>query len=219
MWCSHRPSCSVHGRFPSSSGWSRAASGSGRSGSGHSFNRIADTTGALVSLPDLPRSTVDVERRTATVAGGVRYGDLYRVLYDAGLALPNTGSLPHISVAGAVATGTHGSGDRNRNLAAGVSAIELVTATGDMVTLDRSDDAFPGAVLALGALGIMTSVTVDAVPAYEVRQDMYLRPAPTSSSSGSTRSSRRRTASACSSTGAGRSRTRSGSSSASATRW
>lgn len=144
-------------------------------GSGHSFNRIADTAGTLVSVAGLPGAIeVDTSAGTARMAAGVRYGELYRALDRAGLALPNTGSLPHISVAGAASTGTHGSGDRNRNLAAGISAVELVTATGDLVTLDRSDPPFPGAVLALGALGIMTSVTIEAVPAYEVRQDVFL---------------------------------------------
>jgi alditol oxidase len=144
-------------------------------GSGHSFNRIADTAGTLVSLGDLPGGVdVDTAAGTARVAAGVRFGELYRALDRAGLALPNTGSLPHISVAGAASTGTHGSGDRNRNLAAGISAIDLVTTTGELVTLDRSSPDFPGSVLALGALGVMTAVTVDAVPAYEVRQDVYL---------------------------------------------
>ncbi len=144
-------------------------------GSGHSFNRIADTTGTLVSLAGLARVVdVDTAAGTARVAAGVRYGELYRALDRSGLALPNTGSLPHISVAGAASTGTHGSGDQNRNLAAGISAIELVTATGDLVTLDRSRDDFAGSVLALGALGVMTAVTVDAVPTYQARQDVYL---------------------------------------------
>jgi xylitol oxidase len=142
-------------------------------GSGHSFNRIADTTGDLVLMTSMP-PLLEVEGSSAIVGGGVRYAELYQALYAAGLALPNTGSLPHISVAGAASTGTHGSGDTNRNLASTVSAVELVTATGDLVTLSRDDPDFPGAVLALGALGVVTRLTVDAIPSYEVRQDVYL---------------------------------------------
>lgn len=85
----------------------------------------------------------------------------------------NTASLPHISIAGAVATGTHGSGDRLGNLATAVAALELITATGDAVTLRRGDADFDGAVVALGALGIATRVTLDIEPAYAVRQDAY----------------------------------------------
>jgi alditol oxidase len=149
--------------------------GSGRVrvlGSGHSFNRIADTDGDLLILSGLP-DAVEVAGSTARVGAGVRFGELYTALHAAGLALPNTGSLPHISVAGAAATGTHGSGDTNRNLAAGVSALDLVTATGDLLTLTRADPGFAGAVVALGALGVVASLTVDAIPAYEVRQDVY----------------------------------------------
>lgn len=144
-------------------------------GSGHSFNRIADTEGDLLVLSDLPGGvTVDASARTAAVSGGVRYAELYQALYAEGLALPNTGSLPHISVAGAASTGTHGSGDGNRNLSNTVVAVELVTADGSLVTYRRGDPDFPGTVLALGALGVVTSLTVEAVPAYEVRQDVFL---------------------------------------------
>jgi alditol oxidase len=142
-------------------------------GSGHSFNRIADTDGDLLILSGLPEA-VEIAGATARVGPGVRFGELYMSLDAAGLALPNTGSLPHISVAGAAATGTHGSGETNRNLAAGIIAVDVVTATGDLVTLTRDDPSFPGAVLALGALGVVTSLTVGSVPSYEVRQDVYV---------------------------------------------
>ena len=145
-------------------------------GTGHSFNRIADTTGALVLLDDLPRQIdVDSQARTVTVAGGIRYGELAAELDRHGVALHNMGSLPHISVAGACATGTHGSGDRNGNLATAVRGLELVTAAGDITTLARSDDGaqFPGAVISLGCLGIVTSLTLDVVPAYQISQTVY----------------------------------------------
>jgi xylitol oxidase len=145
-------------------------------GTGHSFNRIADTTGALISTAGLP-AVADIDSRAATVTAGagVKYGALARRLDAVGWALPNLGSLPHISVAGACATATHGSGDRNANLPAAVRAVELVTADGSLVTIGRDADParFPGAVVALGALGIATTLTLDLVPAFRVRQYVY----------------------------------------------
>ncbi|MGY0019506.1 FAD-binding protein [Streptomyces sp. cg35] len=147
-------------------------------GSGHSFNRIADVDadrdGALVSLAGLPGG-IDVDRdaRTVRVGGGVRYAELAAALHAHGLALPNMASLPHISVAGSVATGTHGSGDRNASLAESVRSVEILTAGGDVVTLSRGDDGFAGAVVSLGALGVVLSLTLDVEPGYEVRQHVY----------------------------------------------
>lgn len=142
-------------------------------GSGHSFNRIADTDGTLVSLAGLPR-TMDIDTAAATVrvAGGVRYAELARRVDARGLALHTMASLPHISVAGSVATGTHGSGDASGSLATAVRAVELITADGDTLTLHREadDDRFAGSVVALGALGVVTSLTLDLVPAFDVRQ-------------------------------------------------
>ncbi|MFI9642493.1 FAD-binding protein [Micromonospora sp. NPDC051925] len=144
-------------------------------GSGHSFNRFGDTTGDLVSLAGLPPTVeIDRERGTVTVAAGLRYGDVATRLHDEGLALANLASLPHISVAGAIATGTHGSGDGNRNLAAAVAGLELVTADGDLLTVGRADgDRFAGLVVSLGALGVVTRVTLDVLPTFAVRQ--YVR--------------------------------------------
>jgi xylitol oxidase len=143
-------------------------------GTGHSFNRIADTTGDLVTVGDLPRTIeVDTERQQVRVSAGTRYGELGARLQASGLALHNLGSLPHISVAGACSTGTHGSGVRNKNLSSAVSAVELVTAGGDLVTFRRGDPEFGGAVLALGALGVITHLTLDAEPTYDVRQVVY----------------------------------------------
>ena len=96
-------------------------------------------------------------------------------LYAAGYALHNLGSLPHISVAGAVATGTHGSGDGNGNLATAVRGLRMVTADGDLVTLRRGEGGFNGAVVALGALGVVVELTLDIEPAYDVRQYVYER--------------------------------------------
>ncbi len=143
-------------------------------GTRHSFTDLADTPGSLVSLDRFETDLViDADTRTASFAPGLRYGELATVLNDRGWALANLASLPHISVAGAVATGTHGSGDHNGTLATSVAAIEFVNGTGAVVRLGRTDDDFAGAVVALGALGIVTRITLDIEPAYDVRQDLY----------------------------------------------
>ncbi len=140
-------------------------------GSGHSFNTIADTPGDLVLLQDLPATVeIDTAAAQARVAGALRYGELANPLHAAGFAVRNTGSLPHISVAGACATGTHGSGHGNQVLAADVAAVELVRADGELVTVRRGDVAFPGSVLALGAVGVVTHLTLDLVPTFDVSQ-------------------------------------------------
>lgn len=143
-------------------------------GSRHSFNDLADTTGTLVATSGLPAALVVADdRRTVTVSGGVRYGELASELDRHGLALANLASLPHISVAGAVATGTHGSGNGVRSLAASVAGLELVTAAGDLVQLRRGDVDFDGAVVSLGALGAVTRVTLDVEPSFTVAQTVY----------------------------------------------
>jgi xylitol oxidase len=145
-------------------------------GARHSFTDVADSGDLLLSLDEMePLLRLDRRRRTATVNAGVRYGDLCRRLHREGYALPNTASLPHISLAGACATGTHGSGDGNGNLATAVCGMELVTASGERRTLTRERDGadFPGAVVALGALGVVTTLTLDLVPAFEMRQEVY----------------------------------------------
>ena len=143
-------------------------------GSRHSFNDIADTTGDLVSLARMPRVfELDREAATVTVDGGVRYGDLCGPLEAAGFALHNLASLPHISVAGACATATHGSGDRSGNLATAVTAIEVLTADGQTRRFARGGDEFDGAVVALGGLGVVTGLTLALEPTYRMRQDLY----------------------------------------------
>jgi len=143
-------------------------------GSGHSFNRMADTTGDLVSLAALPRVVaVAPDRKSVRVDGGIRYGDLAVALEKEGLALHNTASLPHISVAGAVATATHGSGVRNANLASAVSGLEFLDGTGSLVTLSRDNSDLSGAVVGLGALGVVTALTLDVVPTFSLRQYVY----------------------------------------------
>jgi alditol oxidase len=143
-------------------------------GSAHSFNRIADTTGVLVSTTSLPPLVEVVpDRSVVRVAGGVRYGDLAQQLNGAGYALRNLASLPHISVAGSCATATHGSGDANQNLPASVRALELVTASGELIRLAADAPDFPGAVVGLGGLGVVTTMELEIIPAFEVRQFVY----------------------------------------------
>ena len=146
-------------------------------GSGHSFSPVADTSGELVSLDGLPPVVeIDAASSTATVAAGMRYGEVAVELQRAGFALANLASLPHISVAGSCATGTHGSGDRQRVLAASVSALQVVGPDGDLVELgqDRDDGTFGGSVVALGALGVVTRLTLDIEPGFEVAQRVHL---------------------------------------------
>ncbi|MDN5685954.1 MAG: FAD-binding protein [Brachybacterium sp.] len=152
-------------------------------GTRHSFSQVAASDGPLVSLANLPSDLeFDTAARTVRVGAGVRYGELSAAAAEVGLAVANTGSLPHISVGGASATGTHGSGDRHRSLASSVRAIELVTAGGDLITLSREQDPeiFDGAVLALGTLGVVTHLTLDLVPSFELRQSVHLDLAPES---------------------------------------
>ncbi|MFE9439998.1 D-arabinono-1,4-lactone oxidase [Streptomyces sp. NPDC006602] len=145
-------------------------------GSGHSFNEIAEPGpgGVLLSLAALPAEVdVDTAARTVRVGGGVRYAELARQVYAHGLALPNMASLPHISVAGSVATGTHGSGVGNGPLASAVREVEIVTADGSTVVIGRGDPRFGGAVTSLGALGVVTTLTLDLEPSFEVEQHVF----------------------------------------------
>ncbi len=147
-------------------------------GSRHSFNTIADSSGTMITLDESrPSIRLDRVRQTVTVSGGTRYGDVGAALQADGFALPNLASLPHISVAGACATGTHGSGNTNPVLASSVAAIEVVTAAGELRQFSRTEDpdVFPGLVVHLGALGIITSLTLDVVPAFDVRQHVHER--------------------------------------------
>ncbi|MGN6743551.1 MAG: FAD-binding protein [Amnibacterium sp.] len=143
-------------------------------GSRHSFNGIADTPGTLVDMTALPvEVSIDADARTATVTGGTRYGVLAAALDEAGFALHNMGSLPHISVAGATATGTHGSGVGNGNLSTAVRGLELVTPDGELRRVTADDPELAGSVVALGMLGPAVRVTLAIEPRYLVRQDTY----------------------------------------------
>lgn len=146
-------------------------------GSRHCFNDIADTDGLLIALDRLPVVfEVNEARDAVRVSGGLRYGDLAPLLDAEGLALANLASLPHISIAGAVATGTHGSGDAIGSLASAVRALTIITPAGETRTLARGDDDFEGAVVSLGALGAVVDVTLDVEPTYEVAQHVFEHP-------------------------------------------
>jgi alditol oxidase len=141
-------------------------------GSGHSFSAVADTTGTLVATEHLSFIGT-VGAGVVRVGGGARYGDVSRGLADQGSALANLGSLPHITVAGAVATATHGSGAAQPSLAAAVRSLELVLADGSPAEIDQDDPRFSGAVVALGALGVVSALTLEVVPAFEIAQTVY----------------------------------------------
>lgn len=145
-------------------------------GTRHCFNRIADSKQELLSTRQLNQViALDKEKMTVTVQAGMKYGDLAPYLHQQGFALHNLASLPHISIAGSVATATHGSGVSNGNLATAVEALELVNGQGELIRLSREKDGdlFRGAVVGLGALGVVTQLTLKLQPAFEMQQYVY----------------------------------------------
>jgi xylitol oxidase len=144
-------------------------------GSRHSFNAIADSAYEQVSLERLDEMTLNEKAHMVTVGGGVKYSQLAPWLDAKGYALHNLASLPGITVAGACATATHGSGLHNGNLATAVTAVELMTADGNLLMLskDKNGPQFLGAVVALGSLGVVTRITLSVQPTYQVAQSVY----------------------------------------------
>lgn len=145
-------------------------------GTRHCFNGIADSTHNLISLAPMEQVIgLDPKARTVTVDAAMRYGQLAPYLDQKGFALHNLASLPHISIGGACATATHGSGVKNGNLATAVAGLEFITAGGDVRTLSREKDgeAFRAAVVHLGGLGVVTKVTLDIQPTFKMSQDVY----------------------------------------------
>ena len=143
-------------------------------GTRHSFNDLADNGDTLVSVAGIaPGPVIDAASRTVTAGAGMSYGALAAWLQERGWALGNLGSLPHISVAGATATGTHGSGHRNQVLSAAVAGLQYVAADGGLRQADRTAPGFAGMAVGLGAFGIVVRVTLDIQPTYLVRQDAY----------------------------------------------
>ncbi len=145
-------------------------------GTRHCFNNIADSRYNLLSLKPMDEVVeLDTHAATVTVGAGITYGQLSPYLHSKGFALHNLASLPHISVAGACSTATHGSGEKNGNLATAVSGLEFVTAAGDLVKLSRQQDreTFQGAVVGLGAVGVITKLTLDIQPTFMMQQYVY----------------------------------------------
>ena len=144
-------------------------------GSRHSFNKIADSTENQVSLKEMNKVVLlDKAANTVTIEAGMKYGELAPYLHQNGYALHNLASLPHITVAGSCATGTHGSGVHNGNLSTGIAAIEFVNAAGEVVNLSKKNgEAFQGAVVGLGALGVVTKLTLDLQPTFNMKQYVY----------------------------------------------
>jgi len=141
-------------------------------GAGHSFSPVADSGDALISLDALPGGIeVDAAAGTVRAGGGVRYAELAAELDARGFALANLASLPHVTVAGATATGTHGSGSRNGALATAIASMELLTADGDLVTVPEAD--LKATAVGLGAFGVVTALTLRLTENFTVRQRVY----------------------------------------------
>jgi xylitol oxidase len=143
-------------------------------GTRHSFTDLPDTAGTLIEMSGLDRpAVIDAETRTVRITAGTRYGVLAKQLHDAGWALHNTGSLPHISIGGATSTGTHGSGDGHGVLTSAVAALHFLDANGEAHEVRRGDPDFPALAVGVGAFGILTELVLDIQPTYDVRQDVY----------------------------------------------
>ncbi len=144
-------------------------------GARHSFNSIADTTGDQISLKNLDQIVLNPKSRTVTVGGGVKYGQLAPYIDSRGFALHNLASLPHVSVVGACATATHGSGNQNGNLSTAIAGMEMVTPDGEVIVVseEKDGDRFRGMVVGLGGLGVVTKITLKVLPRFTMRQVVY----------------------------------------------
>ncbi|MDB5025438.1 MAG: FAD-binding protein [Mucilaginibacter sp.] len=147
-------------------------------GTRHCFNTIADSKDDLLSTKEINKVvSLDAKAHTVTVEGGIKYGELAPYLNQHGFALHNLASLPHISVAGSITTATHGSGIKNGNLASAVTGLEMVIADGSIIQLSKAADPekLNAAVVGLGAMGIITKVTLEIQPTYMMRQRVFLK--------------------------------------------
>jgi len=145
-------------------------------GTRHCFNTIADSKDQFISLTEMnPDIVINEEQSTVTINSGIKYGQLSPFLHEKGYSLHNLASLPHISVAGACATATHGSGEKTGNLSTAVAAMEFVNGDGETVNLSREKDGdnFNAAVVHLGAIGIITRLTLDIKPTFLMKQYVY----------------------------------------------
>jgi len=145
-------------------------------GTRHSFNAVADSPGGVLvdvsTLRDV-HLAIDHEQMTASVPAGWTYSQAVRELEAAGVALGNLASLPHISVAGATATGTHGSGDRNPMMSAEIVGVEVVDGEGQLRVVGEGHPDLGALSLGLGAFGVFTRVVFAVRPTFQVQQDYY----------------------------------------------
>jgi len=143
-------------------------------GTAHCFNEIANTSSVAVNLAKMPR-VIDVssESSSVKVSAGLTYGELAPELHNQGWALSNLASLPHISIAGSISTGTHGSGIQNQNLPNQVLSFDMVTAEGELRHINRTNPAFNALVVGLGLGGIIYQYELRIEPTFEVRQVIY----------------------------------------------
>lgn len=143
-------------------------------GTAHCFNEIANTSSYAVNLGMMPKTIqVDADKKSVFVAAGLTYGELAPVLHSQGWALNNLASLPHISIAGSISTGTHGSGIKNQNLANQVLSLDIVTAEGELRRINRTNPAFNGLVVGLGLGGIVYQYELRIEESFQIRQVIY----------------------------------------------
>jgi xylitol oxidase len=143
-------------------------------GTAHCFNEIANTSSYAINLAKMPRVIeVNPETKSVTVSSGLTYGELAPELHNQGWALSNLASLPHISIAGSISTGTHGSGIKNQNLANQVLSLDIVTAEGELRHIDRANPAFNALVVGLGLGGIVYQYELKIEPTFQIRQVIY----------------------------------------------
>jgi xylitol oxidase len=143
-------------------------------GTAHCFNEIANTSSYAINLAKMPKIIeVSAATNSVTVSSGLTYGELAPALHNQGWALNNLASLPHISIAGSISTGTHGSGIKNQNLANQVLSLDIVTAEGELRHIDRANPAFNALVVGLGLGGIVYQYELKIEPTFEIRQVIY----------------------------------------------
>jgi len=143
-------------------------------GTAHCFNEIANTSSYAINLAKMPRVIeVNAENKSVKVSSGLTYGELAPVLHNQGWALNNLASLPHISIAGSISTGTHGSGIKNQNLSNQVLSLDIVTAEGELRHIDRANPAFNALVVGLGLGGIAYQYELKIETTFTIRQVVY----------------------------------------------
>ena len=143
-------------------------------GTAHCFNEIANTSSVALNLARMPK-TIDVDpvKKSVCVAAGLTYGELAPLLHAQGWALSNMASLPHISIAGSISTGTHGSGIKNQNLANQVLSFDMVTAESEVRHIDRANPAFNALVIGLGLGGVVYQYELRVEESFQIRQVVY----------------------------------------------